>query len=284
MYYPYFRGKQFDLFALQALAESGKLSKRIRPVIEPIKDSKALLKVISTFKTAKQPFYLIQNPQTGDFLTAAGLLQLKNQTVPKAMIVEQSIDTIDEQPDLWIAQEAAGVLASDWQYNQVPVAVSQEFRLLQKIRGPKILISDPFTRLPKNSYYQELPDEFFSSNHLDCAKKGFSGFMDFSIDSRIYYEQSYPAKALALHLVYFQEQQLRIHHFLSQEDLPSQKAKFFDLMEQVLPWQEQHSYPTVGLDLLKEAYSQDKFPGMGVMRKVAVMHHLELMSNYLDNQ
>ena len=41
---------------------------------------------------------------------------------------------------------------------------------------------------------------------------------------------------------------------------------------------------TVGLKILKESYFKNKFPGMGILRKASVMHHLELMSRFFDKQ
>lgn len=284
MYYPYFRGKQFDLFALTTLVEQHRLSTQLFPIIEPVKNSNALKKFIHVFQKENQPFYLVQNPQAGDFLTEDGLLYLNSLSLDKAMIVEQPIETVEQEPQLFVIGHSTPALDSDWQTNQTKVLVQKEFRLLQKIKGAKIISQDPFTRLPKSSFYQECADEFFSDTHLTYKKSGFVGFSDFSIDSRIYYEHSYPSKILSLHFVYFEGDHLRIHHFLSSEDLPTQKDKFFELMNEVNEWKTKLCGETVtlGIEVLLEAVSNDKFPGMGVMRKAAVMHHMELMSRYLD--
>jgi hypothetical protein len=285
MYYPYFRGKQFDLFALTALLEADRLSPQVQPIIEPVKQSKALLKFLATAQTKAQPFYLIQNPQAGEFLTATGAEILTALDAKKALILDQPLETFTQTASLLIIQQAAPVLESDWQMNQSKVLIPEEFRLLQKVTGEKILSQDVFTRLPKAEYYAECPDELFSTAHLTFQKRGFVGFSDFSIDSRLYYEHGYPAKCLSLHLVYFDAEQLRIHHFLSSEEAPTQKDKFFELMTDVQDWLTSGQLPqTLGLELLLNAYTAGKFPGMGVMRKAAVMHHLELMSVYLEKK
>ncbi|WP_086314399.1 hypothetical protein A5821_001966 [Enterococcus sp. 7F3_DIV0205] len=284
MYYPYFRGKQFDLLALTSLLENDYLSSQIIPIIEPVKNSNTLKKCINLFQKEDHPFYLIQNPQAGDFLTEEGLLYLNSLPLDKAVIIEQPIETLSEESQLFVINNATPALQSDWQENQAKVLIPKEFRLLKKVKGKKIISQDPFTRLPKSSFYQECSDEFFSDIHLTFQKSGFVGFSDFSIDSRIYYEHSYPSRILSLHLVYFENDHLRIHHFLSSEELPTQKDKFFELMKEVEEWKNVlcGDHVTLGLELLFEAISKDKFPGMGVMRKAAVMHHMELMSRYLD--
>ncbi|RGW12894.1 sce7725 family protein [Enterococcus asini] len=77
MYYPYLRGKQFDLLALKELVKAERLKKTIVPVIEPVKQSKTLLQTLEVFRQKGQPFYLIDNPQAGDFLTETGLETLQ---------------------------------------------------------------------------------------------------------------------------------------------------------------------------------------------------------------
>jgi hypothetical protein len=283
MYYPYFRGKQFDLLALKSLLEMDLLSTDIQPIIEPVKQSKTFWNTIALFQQKQHPFFVIINPQEGDFLTEEGYQQLQELSYAKACIVDQPIESIDLhlQPDLWIIHQSSPALASDWHSNQTPVLVSQEFRLLKKIQGPKILMHDFFTRLPRNSFYQELPEEIIPAVYQSYSNQGFSGYSDFSIDSKIYYVHSYPSKTIVLHWVFVDEQQaLRIAHFVSDETLESQKEKFLHLMTQVVAHEEHYPTQTAGLSLLLDAYQKDKFPGMGVLRKAAVMNHLELISRH----
>ena len=39
---------------------------------------------------------------------------------------------------------------------------------------------------------------------------------------------------------------------------------------------------TYGIDNIEEYYNNEIFPGLGVIKKLSIMHHLELMSNYFD--
>lgn len=286
MYYPYFRGKQFDLIALRTLLEDNRLSKKIQPIIEPVKQTTALTKLLETSQQTAHPFYIIQNPQVGAFVTENGLATLRQLPTQKAYLLDQPLETLETTATMMIVQQATPALASEWTAYEGKVLVPEEFRLLQKVRGERILSEDVFTRLPRTHFYQEQPDELFSTTHQTYQKKGFVGFSDFSIDSRIYYEHGYPTPILSLHLVYFSDEQLRIHHFLSPEELPSQKEKFLALMLEVDRWLTKlcGTKPTKGVELLLENAAKDKFPGMGVMRKAAVMHHLELMSRYLDGR
>lgn len=285
MYYPYFRGKQFDLLALRTLLESDRLSEKIVPIIEPMKDTVALHKLLTYAHQKQHPFYLVQNPQIGEFNTSAGMVSLKKLPAKKALLVNQPLESMDTCAELLIINQPSIALTSDWTDNQTLVFIPPEFRLLNKVIGDRILSQDHFTRLPKLSFYQACSDELFSTDHLTYKQRGFFGFSDFSIDSRIYYEKSYPSTLLSLHLVYFSKEELRIHHFLSTEKPPTQKEKFLELMQEVCTWQKVlcQKNLTSGLSLLIDYANQHKFPGMGVMRKSSIMHHMELMSRYLEN-
>lgn len=284
MYYPYFRGKQFDLLALRELIEKGLLSEKIQPIIEPVKNTATFQKFLLSAQNYQHPIYLIQNPQLGEFNTETGNIKLETFPVRKASVVSQALETMTQRSEMLIIDQPSIALASDWENNQKKVLVPPEFRLLNKIKGDKILSLDHFTRLPSLNFYQECPDELFSTDYLNYQKRGFVGFSDFSIDNRIYYERVYPSPILSLHLVYFFQDTLRIHHFLSSEEGVTQKEKFLVLMEEVKSWCHLLSSEqlTLGLTILFDYADKEKFPGMGVMRKASVMHHMELMSRYLQ--
>ena len=293
MYYPYLRGKQFDLLALKELVKAERLKKTIVPVIEPVKQSKTLLQTLEVFRQKGQPFYLIDNPQAGDFLTETGLETLQELAQGhRAHIITANQGELHFSPeDLYIANSAQGLQDLPEAYRNGQFAAPFEMRILRQLTTVQglILLQDPFTRLPRNSYYREYPDELFTRSHLTYEKQGFTGFGDFSLDSRIYYDQGYPDRDLCLHLVYpGDEQELRVHHFVSPEDPEdarlSQKEKFLQLIGEVDSWAKAGRLPeTLGLGLLLKAYQEDRFPGMGVIRKGVIMHHLEIMGMLLSD-
>ena len=49
MYFPYLRGKQEELLALQELLNNERLSKKIVPVIEPVKLSSTFINTLQLF-------------------------------------------------------------------------------------------------------------------------------------------------------------------------------------------------------------------------------------------
>jgi hypothetical protein len=67
MYYPYFRGKQFDLIALRTLLEENCLSKRIQPIIEPVKKNGCFYKINRHKSTNGAPFLYYSKSTSGGF-------------------------------------------------------------------------------------------------------------------------------------------------------------------------------------------------------------------------
>ncbi|MGG5312787.1 hypothetical protein IGL76_001501 [Enterococcus sp. DIV2381] len=67
MYYPYLRGKQFDLLALKESLNRGLLSSQVQPIIEPVRDSATLKNIIELFQKKNHPLIVIKNPQVGQF-------------------------------------------------------------------------------------------------------------------------------------------------------------------------------------------------------------------------
>ncbi len=296
-YYPFLRGKQFDLLALKELSLNGLLSPSVIPVIEPAKSSKTLFQTVALMEKQGQPFYLIDNPRAGDFLTETGLEELgrlakghRSHILNEPLSLESPTTALSSEPPvLWIADSAAPLKESDPEsIRQSCFLAAPEFRILRLLKhSQKVVVSqDPFTRLPRNSYYREAADELF---YGDLCEQNDWEISDFLMDSRIYYEQSYPDRDLCLHLSYQEEKnQLRVRHFVSPQDpeaaVRSQKEKFLLLMTEVQEFFSQRP-ATAGLQLLFNAHTEGRFPGMGVLRKAAVMHHLQTMSRIVeDNQ
>ena len=68
MYFPYLRGRQYELIALRELLENDTLSKRVVPIIEPVKLSSTLINTLEWFKNKEQQCSLILNPAVGSFI------------------------------------------------------------------------------------------------------------------------------------------------------------------------------------------------------------------------
>lgn len=69
MYFPYVRGRQYELLALRELATNNLLGDYVTPIIEPVKLSPTLVNVMAEFIKVKHPISIIRNPAVGTFMS-----------------------------------------------------------------------------------------------------------------------------------------------------------------------------------------------------------------------
>ena len=62
-YFPYLRGRMYDLRGLKALVTNVELAPQIVPLIEPVRDSRELQQTVTALITAQHPFSVVANPQ-----------------------------------------------------------------------------------------------------------------------------------------------------------------------------------------------------------------------------
>lgn len=67
MYFPYVRGRQYELLALRGLVTSNLLSSKILPVVKPVELSSTLSKTMEEFIKRERKVAIICNPAVGSF-------------------------------------------------------------------------------------------------------------------------------------------------------------------------------------------------------------------------
>ena len=320
MYYPYFRGRQAELLALRDLASSGLLSLNITPIIEPVKVSPTIRRTIETFTDRQRTIAIILNPEKGisskknsnvvwcDTLNLDG----KANIVPAFLLHEDAESIVAnyiERPscmnsstlgiatchsfDFFKSTQGMHLLSSlkptVFAYPDEGEFIREAGRILNNAKCPAktILFRDAFHKRRVNADYAEEPDEHFSSDHLEYVDNGYSGFGDYSIVGDAYEEAGFAPRAVAIHIVYFDDNnELRIHHFVSDSnaDFRNVAKKFGEAGEKLEEWcdHKPEALHTKGLDALLK-YSQNKaFPGLPTIKKFCIMHHLELLGRFLD--
>lgn len=310
MYFPIFRGRQFELLALRECINSNVLSSHIIPIIEPVKVSSTYTKTIDAFIAQKHPIAIIRNPGVGSWSkdikkesnksikTLAGD-QLKDESVISSLYItakfERNLEhvvshgyelekmllicTHPEYVDLY--EQIVGVRKP--LYNVIPD--KGEFR--RRIRPNRIMCEDHFPKQSRNIDYADVATELFSKDHLYYQDDGFIGFSDYSIVGAEYSETGFAPYAVAIHIVYFDENNaLRIAHFVSDsnDDISDPARKFAEAVEKLVEWNKTMQLDTLGIQAFETAFHNQTYPGLGVVKKYSIMHHLELMSRYLDKE
>ena len=301
IYYPYLRGRMYDLLALKELVEQRRLSQNVIPIIEPVRDSKELLQTVQTLIEFQQPFSVIANPQVSVYgLNDTKLFPLPDLSKldffhPSAILAadfsSDFVKTKGLQKSLLIAKDYE--LLKAYQKTQVLKAVDKVLipdvaRMQLLVADKAIKLVDPLTFVKHVEDYQLLEDEFFEPADWNYQVDNFSGFGDYSMVGHVYFDKGMPSRAIALHLIYVTKTgELRIHHFVSDsnEKMSGQKEKFFEALNKMAPWCRQNMSglnQTPALEQLLSYAQQDKFPGLGIIKKLSLMHHFELMSRLLE--
>lgn len=140
----------------------------------------------------------------------------------------------------------------------------------------------------RNIDYINNPDVLFSKNHLVYTKRGYQGFSDYSIVGNEYEESGFAPLAIAIHIVYFGSNgELRVRHFVSDsnENISDPARKFEEAMKKLTHWEHIGAIKhTIGLTNLINYYENGRFPGLGVIKKFSLMHHVELMGEFLEDK
>lgn len=307
MYFPYLRGRQFELLALRELIEKDVLSSRIIPIIEPVKLSSTIVKTIKTYGKNNRELAIISNPQVGSFKSdrkeeknaklnesfLASLrdnnhilyMQLLNSNSESEKFIKKHADNMGT---ICVNKDTIPIYEEyfkneDVKYNLIP----DESGFRRKIRKNRVLLADKFNKQDRNNDYMEIDDEPFSEDHLYYLEDGYVGFSDYSIVGKEYNETGFAPYAVAIHIVYFDnDKSLRIKHFVSDsnDDITDPAGKFQEALYKLILWNKEKKIDTVAMNIFEDLYSREAYPGLGTVKKLSIMHHLELIGQYLDEE
>lgn len=320
MYFPYLRGKQEELLALQELLNNERLSKKIVPVIEPVKLSSTFINTLQLFIEKKRKIYIIQNPSVGSFdddLTTNIIGDEDNKEKRRVEILIENQDKYAEcQHSSYVgfaflyAHDDISVIKSASVENKISLVFTDDDQIedyknsdiedtnIEMMFIPEIgseegltssllLFRDKFKKAARNSDYLENEDEFFTKDNLIYKKNDFYGFCDYSIIGKGYDEAGFSPYAIAIHIVYLNSEAgtFRIRHFVSKTNHSSKNPalKFSEAMKKLADWHSKNpETQSLGLDKLVSYYEEEKYPGLGSIKRYSIMHHLEIVGKYLD--
>lgn len=322
MYYPYLRGKQFELLALRDLANEldAELIEKLVPIIEPVKANlNGLSRTLETLDSNKQRYIVVINPGVGDFSEdASKIVQFINSRndeynlVPALRLTdESSIEDLDvfatgdlsNFEDIAIIHdgfrdsrqliEYVNERISAKHISQIYMSGSASRIYMKKLRnlsGPKVQIDDFFSAEKKNADYSE--SSYFTDIHILYADEMLDGFGDYQIVGKEYSESGGPAYAVAVHLSYVDSENddlMFVRHYVSDtNNTPADPAnKFAEAMNKFTDDIEKNPnrfYSTFGLNELGRLVKDGHFPGLGYVKKLSIKHHIETVLIFLKSQ
>lgn len=310
-YYPYFRGKQYELITIRENAQVLSTSKFI-PIIEPVKESlNGLERTLDAVCKAKGKAIVVINPYHGDHSedgTDISVLlderYLKSANIsagillPEDATVDDILALIDNHKKHQITLIHAGftdakVLAksigSDLENTKQIFFEPYCGKLYRKHFEDceRILLRDGFVRR-RNRDYPEV--ELFSDLHVTYSDEGMKGFGDFLIVGDDYAESGGPAYAVAIHLTFIdsdKDDAMFVYHFVSErQDTPTDPAgKFAEALSAMIKKLNMPGSKVLESEAVKEfreLHAQKHYPGLGYIKKLSMQHHIETLANYFD--
>ena len=314
MYYPYFRGKQFELIAIRESAATIAAAGFV-PIVEPVREQfSGLKKALDSLCGSGANAIVITNPQLGDLIDSGRdvVSFLKTEypdhpnirfglVVNNQMTMEQvtsSLDNFGGHPSDLIhfgfsEPKALGEFAKN---NRVICNIFPDGytgKLYQrnfKSCDKRILIRDGFEKR-RNRDHPDTP-EFFSDLHITYVDEGMDGFGDFLTVGDEFQEGGGPAYTIAIHLTFIdssKDDAMYVQHFKSdRQDTPQDPAgKFAEALAKLVDAVEAHDskfFRTSALEEFRQLHEEGHYPGLGYVKKLSMKHHVETLAQFLGEQ
>lgn len=303
MYFPFLRGRQYELLALKELLENDKISPNIIPIIEPIRFSSTFVNLLKLFVEKNRRIAIVRNPQVGEFISELA------ECDPLDKNLDSYYKLIDSDCILYAYWMVEGVIVDDINserimflnhdrdclnvFKNISAKIKSVYTLIpddrtfkRNVSDNRVLFENIFVKRERNSDYAKNIDEFFTDIHLAFAQEGFVGFSDYSIVGDEFKDTGFAPLAVVIHLVYMNsDKELRIRHFVSDSnfDINDPAGKFGEALRKLVDWIANNDvYESLGLKQLLNCFEESKYPGLGSVKKMSIMHHLELISHILQ--
>ncbi len=318
MYYPYLRGKQFELLALRELSKKGALPdySHICPILEPLKDdASANQSAFSAMLECGMRFALILNPFRGEFGRNSGkfaqfflnfVQEYADASWIPAFLIDSNIDLAKRlireyklKEVMLIAQEDVDLekIRDLINSGNVKYLVSPESKMnMRKIQRMHvkldlIRIDDKFPQVKRNNDYRntrESPnneDQLFSEEYIFYKEDHYAGFSDYTLLTKDLADGGALPYVVAIHLTYVgKDDEIRVRHFLSDSNSNGREniqKKFAEAAEKAKKFFAKRWEKTGAVDELVHFMENGHYPGLGSIKKISIKHHIQLVDHLL---
>lgn len=310
MYYPYFRGKQYELITIRENAER-MCRADIVPIIEPVKQNlSGLDRAVKALIECNARFVLIVNPQCGeicdrgftltDDIIATLLAGYDDYSIGYVVSAGSNIDAIlsfcksQTRPISIIhygyphGRELAdklGNIQSVKEHIFIEEFCARLYRRHFK-DTQRVLIRDGFIQR-KNREHPEI--EHFSDLHITYKEEGVDGFGDYLIVGDEFMEGGGPAYAVAIHLTFIdsnEDDDMFVKHYISDrtQSPTDPGGKFLEALRKLVSDVNRPNskiYRSDAIEEFERYHSREHYPGLGYVKKLSMQHHIELIAHFL---
>jgi hypothetical protein len=309
MYYPYFRGKQYELLTIRENAALLSVSNFV-PIIEPVKESLgALTRALTAIRDAGGSVIVIVNPHHGDHAEdGLGISTLLSEEfaddeeirvgilLKGDMTAEDAVACYEQHEDHQRTFIHAGFTQARALAEQLGANLPDtQHVFLEPVCGKlyrkhfdgcnRVLIRDGFEKR-RNKDHPLL--EPFSDLHVTYPDEGMDGFGDFLTVGDEYSESGGPAYAVAIHITFVdpaKDDEMFVYHFVSEsQDTPTDPAgKFAEALAAMVDTLDNINTPVIetgAVQAFRELHEEGHFPGLGVVKKLSMQHHIETLAAF----
>ena len=306
MYCPFLRGKQYELIALREFAIAHPECENVLPIIEPVRLSNSgIVKAAKVMSINRMHYAIVLNPQQGDFaiddnsLDIGALLSeldgnnikpilallvgddvysilnmVSQDFMSNVMLIYQDSIDIDKNQMLINHEKVEYIVAAD-------VDSRSNCRSLLQTQKKIIRLDDRFIIRRPNVAYRGVEEDRYTEEFYYYKNDRFYGFSDYCVLPKLFSEGGGTPTAIALHLTYQKKQDsIWVRHFVSDEEFDSAniRNKYFSILQKVKTFFEDKTVTPAVNELLTDCI---QFPGLGVLKKITIRNHIELVSNLI---
>ncbi|EPJ3740254.1 sce7725 family protein [Proteus mirabilis] len=307
MYYPYMRGKQFELAALKEVAPRLNPTK-VSPIIEPINDNlDRLSATITVLNNHNVIPHVIVNPQVGDLandspdpintelsnrtVSFIPCIRLHNQNILHINTLLQKLISGNIPYSLYLQEEIQSNI-THYTNNSVANIIQNLNKYSHTFRNSllnSVVVESSFPSQARNADYSRTP-QFFSDAHstyINPLIQHQIGFGDFLTIDDVWSTTGGPAFVIALHITYITQSNssMYVKHSLSTKspnDQSDPAGKFKEALQEMInfanvtPTLDQN---TLGFQEYINIHNNGTYHGLGVPKKLSMMHHIETINN-----
>jgi len=313
MYYPYLRARQFELIALRELVKESDHNNLVTPIIEPVRKSlTSLNKANEVFLENNFSPYLTVNPFCGDeagdkdfFLEY--MKNLEQCSFLHAFHYNNNSDYISKNiqhyslcnvmlicMEGFIDDPLLRKLSQNEAITKIVVMDPRKYRsldnYLKNLNKTYIRLDDVFEKQIRNADYLDISAHKLTEEHLYFKEENYNGFSDFTVLPSVFTEGGVTPRAVVIHLSYISKEnnsEIWIRHFTSETDGDSSsnvQGKFEEAAKKALNFCSKNNINNTAITELREYFDNEKYPGLGIVKKISIKNHLNVVSNYLFNK
>jgi len=313
MYFPYLRGKQFEMIALRELSYLPVDPTLIHPILEPVKNiNNTFLTSLTSCLTGSVNLNIILNPKVGYYstnsngnliihcnnhinlgmpLTPAFIIMNPNDLNNAASTIRTNSYNNGGYTLIHKGRISDPTLLVDF-FNEFP---NVKYNVIETNIGARynrnfqlntiVNLSDPFITEIRNANFLTRPEEEFTEEHLYFATEGLAGFSDYLTIGSDYSETGFLPYAVAIHLTYHNQidNKIWIRHFasISNDDYSDPAGKFGEALNKLVFFIDSENIRTYASDEFRSLNHRGAYPGLGVIKKLSILHHIQLVQSLL---